>query len=514
MLTLSVPSPWQDPALTMTDTAGTEQWLAALPLLQPQECAQQIIAQLGQLNACILPLAQRQRLLALYQTHSERLLPLLLQEARPLELSNVLRARAAANGAQQLLLTLHHGHKLVAVEQSQSKRLFNGKARLDILTQTLLSARDLLWLSARSYSNLPQGFWLDCHRIKLFAGKQAGDELAVAYRQILLLGMTACNRFSPSELEHLLPLIRKYAPLLQLRQHEQLPAEQNIFVFHPDLDSPPRFLAELPLRDHSANWWQADASAIIAQLQERIASLTRMHYADPQASTDDEKQLSLRLRQQWEQPPHRRLPRHLSGGRLQLVSLLPACWFVANKADWGFPVPDESTPDDSDEADLLSALSFQPPARPPPPPPSEFDIVNTSGSGLLLRGQVRQHPIRAGEIVLLHQARQPWQLGIVRWVNLLPQGLRIEYGVELAGVTPQAVMSRPVITHHADRFQMALQLPALPALDTPAMLLLPGRQYEKLREFRIIDQDGEQVVRLTRLAIQTAHYQFAEFRPA
>lgn len=508
MLSLNLPVPQQDSALAMTDPTAIQQWLSALPYAQADSCALQLHHAISQLNQCIINAPLRTRLLQHYQTAIERILPVLLQDARPHELSHTPRARNAATQCQQLLLSLHHGHKLAATERARSSDLFfSNQAKLDIFTQALLSARDLVWLGARSYSTLPAGFWQDCHQLYHFASQQSwitrsatgkGDSLALLYRQILLLGMTACNRFSPPELEHLLPLIRKYATQLRLTQHARLPADRRIFVFHPALDSPPRFLAALPLNDDKLQLWQADVSDILTQLQERIAGLTRLQHANPQRETEEEKQLSLRLYQQWEQPQQRRLPRRQATEKLQLVSLLAPCWFVANNASWHFPHCSDTAPE--------AAL---------PPAPTEFDIINTSGSGLRLRGHVQRHPIRTGEIVLLcPKESSHWQLGIVRWVNLLPQGLQLEYGVELAGLSPQPVMSRPVITHASDRHQMALRLPALAKLDTPSLLILSGRQYDKLREFHIIDHDGEHTIRATRLAMQTAHYQFVEYRPA
>ena len=528
MLQLNVPAPRQDAALTFTDPAAVIEWLAALPYAQTQACAHQLITQLEQLNNSQLATELRARLLSLYQQAGDRLLPALGIEARPSEISHTPRARQAAVLTLALLQQLHLGDKLLAIANCQgTPRFFNSKTRYKTLAQAMRSARDLAWASTRYYTPLPAGFWQDSHRMAAYTTQlgdsntdKSAEDLGVLYRQLLLLGITNSNRFSSAEQEHLLMLIRKYAFYIQLQQHQHPPANTFIFVFHPDLDSPPRFLAELPLRGEQWQWWQADTSLVLQQLQERISSLARMQLAHPEQETEEEKQLSQRLRQQWEYPAHRRHPRLPLRVPVQLVSQLAPVWFVANKASWtltGLPQAEaqhHAEPELDvavDDEDFIPALIRQI-TRPLPPPPSTLDLINTSSNGMMLRGLAQHHPLRCGEIILLHEPNQAWQLGVVRWVNLLQPALRIETGIELLSPGPEAIMTRPVITHPTDRFQMALRLPAFELQRHPPLLLLPGRQFEKQREIRILDQHGESHVRLTTLFMQTAHYQLVEFK--
>ena len=75
-------------------------------------------------------------------------------------------------------------------------------------------------------------------------------------------------------------------------------------------------------------------------------------------------------------------------------------------------------------------------------------------------------------------------------------------------------MVMPVITHPNDQFQMALLLTPPAGSQRKPMLVLAGRPYQKLREFRLLTREGEQLVRLTALDAQTAYYQFVEFQPS
>lgn len=532
MLTLSLNTPHLDPVMVMCDPDQLEAWLQHLPYAQPFDCAQLIRDALAQLNCIKLPPATRLQLLRLYLLAQDKLLPVLEAEARPGDLTSYSRARNAALLAQHLSILVHNGFKRVLLDRSQEHGLFAlDRHKLEALNLTMLSARQLALLYARTYTPLPAGFWHDCHQIFLYVLQQGWeskalndkeDSLGSLYRQLLLLGLTACNRMEPALIDYTLLLIRKYAKCLHLVQIDRLPERHGAFLYQPETDSPPRFHSELPASQMPSHWWVIDTQALQHELMEKLLSLQRLaqsHNEDIQLA--EEIRRVLQLMQAWQSAPQRRHTRHENLQQVELVTLLPTCWFIANQASWEFATPAEDAPPPANSTDGVEVHgagdSNSAPAkytRPLPAAPATVTMHNLSASGMLLRGESPQHPLRTGELAMLRLPGKLWHLAVIRWVNLRGEGMEAECGLEQLGPLPDAVMLMPVITHPNDHFQMALHLPALPRSGRPAMLVIPGRQYQKLREFRMLTAQGEQLIRTTTLDSQTAYYQFVEYRPS
>lgn len=533
MLNLSLNTPHLDPVMVMCDPDQLEAWLHHLPYAQPFDCAQLIRDALAQLNCIKLPPATRLQLLRLYLLAQDKLLPVLEAEARPGDLTSYSRARGAALLAQHLSILIHNGFKRVLLDRSQEHGLFAlDRHKLEALNLAMLSARQLALLYARTYTPLPAGFWHDCHQIFLYVLQQGWDSKALndkedslgsLYRQLLLLGLTACNRMEPALIDYTLLLIRKYAKCLHLVQIDRLPERHGAFLYQPEADSPPRFHSELPASQMPSHWWVIDTQALQHELMEKLLSLQRLaqsHNEDTRLA--EEIRRVLHLMQAWQSAPQRRHARHDSQQQVELVTLLPTCWFIANQASWDFATPAEAAlpplanhtdgveVHGSDESNSTAAKH----TRPLPPAPATVTMHNLSASGMLLRGESPQHPLRTGELAMLRLPGKLWHLAVIRWVNLRGEGMEAECGLEQLGPIPDAVMLMPVITHPNDHFQMALHLPALPRSGRAAMLVIPGRQYQKLREFRMLTARGEQLIRTTTLDSQTAYYQFVEYRPS
>ena len=533
MLNLSLNTPHLDPVMVMCDPDQLEAWLHHLPYAQPFDCAQLIRDALAQLNCIKLPPATRLQLLRLYLLAQDKLLPVLEAEARPGDLTSYSRARGAALLAQHLSILIHNGFKRVLLDRSQEHGLFAlDRHKLEALNLTMLSGRQLALLYARTYTPAPLGFWHDCHQIFLYvlqngweskALNDKEDSLGSLYRQLLLLGLTACNRMEPALIDYTLLLIRKYAKCLHLVQIDRLPERHGAFLYQPEADSPPRFHSELPASQMPSHWWVIDTQALQHELMEKLRSLQRLaqsHSEDTRLA--EEIRRVLHLMQAWQSAPQRRHARHDSQQQVELVTLLPTCWFIANQASWDFATPAEAAlpplanhtdgveVHGSDESNSTAAKH----TRPLPPAPATVTMHNLSASGMLLRGESPQHPLRTGELAMLRLPGKLWHLAVIRWVNLRGEGMEAECGLEQLGPIPDAVMLMPVITHPNDHFQMALHLPALPRSGRAAMLVIPGRQYQKLREFRMLTAQGEQLIRTTTLDSQTAYYQFVEYRPS
>ena len=75
-------------------------------------------------------------------------------------------------------------------------------------------------------------------------------------------------------------------------------------------------------------------------------------------------------------------------------------------------------------------------------------------------------------------------------------------------------MLLPLLTHPNDHYHMALRLPASPRPGKQPLLVIPDRQYQRQREFYLLDREGRQVISSTSLSLQTASHQFVEYRPS
>ncbi|SCK14863.1 hypothetical protein [Vogesella sp. LIG4] len=520
MLKLSVAPPYIDASLAMSDLGQLNDWLRQRPLGQPLECAEQLRQALEQLNRARLPTAQRAKLLDRHQQEHKILLPLLERLAANGELSTQHRARHAARLAQHLALALHNGYKLLAMERSEEHGLLAlDKYKTEALCLAMRSARQLAFLYARTYSTLPEGFWLDCHRLFFHALEKGWENIPLPgqakspahyYRQTLLLGMTASNRMAPALIDYSLLLIRKHADQLDLLHLGHLTSGHGSFAFQPGSDHPPRFISEAPDSPSAQGIWVVDTHSLEAELKSKLQKLQYLarHQQSP-FEVEEEIQHVLYLTMEWQSAILRRHERLPSEEEVELVSSLSTIWYMTNGAAWTFPngeaLPQELLPDNGMHGKLQ---------RMPPPLPVRMQVVNTSASGMLLRGEAQYHPLRAGELLLLRGSSQPWQLAVVRWVNLCGEQMETECGVELVGPQPEAVMTLPLLTHPNDHYHMALRLPAAARPGKQPQLVLGGRQYQRQREFYLLDRQGRQVVSSTSLSLQTAGYQFMEYRPA
>lgn len=317
MLKLSVAPPYLDASLAMSDPAQLDTWLRQCPLGQPLECAELLRQALEQLNRVRLPPAQRARLLERHQQEHKILLPLLERLAVNGELSTQHRARHAARLAQQLMLALHNGYKLLLLDRNAEHGLLAlEKYKTEAMCLVMRSARQLAFLYARTYTNLPEGFWLDCHSLFFHILEKGWENTQLPgqtkspahyYRQILLLGMTACNRMSPVLIDYTLPLIRKHAGLLDLLHLGQLSSGHGSFAFQPGMDQPPRYISEAPDTPSAQGIWVLDTHALEAELKSKLQKLQYLarHQGNP-FELEEEIQHVRYLSMEWQSSIQRR----------------------------------------------------------------------------------------------------------------------------------------------------------------------------------------------------------------
>ncbi|AUH52730.1 hypothetical protein CXB49_19010 [Chromobacterium sp. ATCC 53434] len=493
-----------DPQLVDTQPASVAAWLERLPYADLPECGRLLGQGLYHLGRTPLDPMQRYKLLKLYLKALDRYYPLLEGETQHSDILSSPKTRLLAMLGVKLFANLFVAFKQTLNEKlARNALLDRDQPKIELLLYTMLAARQYLNISQQYYCPLPDGFWLDCHQLHALAlsrGWQdkalAGDDaLAVIYRQILLLGLTAANRLSNAELQLTRRLVYELAGQISLRPVAGLPDGLHGYLLDPQEDSPPRYLRITP-GSLDADCSLLDLSAALDSLRRSLEQLQKTAGSVPSTQANDEAQLLAGLVEEWQKPRRRRHNRENARAMAEVSAGVAPIWYRVNEGSWQLP---------GAEAEENIPLR-------PPPPSCLLLIVNHSESGYLLRGLPRDQSLRAGEILLVNPPDRPEdaQLCAVRWVLMQPTGKEVECGVEILGVQPQPVLAMPSITHSGDSFQRGLWLPA--QYGKPDLLLLPGRPFSQLREFRLLDPGGERLVRVSKLHQQSPHFQLMEYR--
>lgn len=493
-LTLSAFAPFTDP-----DHAA----LKALPSNSPSGRARDLLSALTRPDFTQGSAAERMVRLQQLDENVRKLLTPLLAEAHASELSSAPGARRAAQLAQHLVLGVHNGFKQVALELSrEAGRFFNRRPALEAVDAALASAWELVAICARTYTPLPAGFWIDCHRIFSYIDEQgwmsksAGKDASLGdlYGRIMLLGMTGSNRMELPKIELLIAFISERAPELEFKKLKGALGEQGAFLFRVDLDQPGRFFDELARAEAQAAWWVVDVSPITREMPKRIAALQAKEGSSPH-----ELQLLTGLLREWANPPKRRHARtaQADAEEVELVSLLPGCWLTLHAESGKAPITTwgVALEQGEDADDALGA-----------PPPARLRVCNMSESGMMLEGESANQPLRSGGLILVRRKAHSWQLGIVRWVSFRSESLETQCGVELIGRKPDPVLVMPVMSHPTGRYQRAL------SLMNGRRLVMGGRFYQPMREFHIADGEKRLTAKASTLALQVASYQMFDVK--
>lgn len=501
---LVLPKKDMDPQLVDTQPASVAAWLERLPYTNLAECGKLLGQGLHQLGRVQMDPMQRYKLLKLYLKALDRYYPLLESEAQSGDAATSPKMRLLAAIGVKLFANLFMAFKQTLNEKlARHGLLEREQPKQELLLYTMMAARQYLNISQQNYCPLPGGFWLDCHQLyglALQRGWQdkslAGDDsLAVIYRQLLLLGLTATNRLSTADMQLARQLAYELAKQVELLPLAQLQEGRQGYVLDLREDAPPRYLPAKP-SPSQPDCFLLEFSGALASMRKSLAQLRKTSSGGAHPMLNDEVRLLTSLAEEWQRPRRRRHRREDAHAAAEIVAGVAAIWHRVNGGSWQ---PADAAPDE-DGSHLR-----------PPSSPCLLTVANRSESGYLLRGLPLEQPLRAGEVLLLDLAGAA-QLCAVRWLLMQPASAEVECGVEILGPRPQPVRAMPSITHSGDNFQRGLRLPA--SADSPALLLLPGHPFSQLREFRLRDENGEQLIRVSRLHQQSPHFQLMEYRPS
>ncbi|AXE30928.1 hypothetical protein DK842_14160 [Chromobacterium phragmitis] len=423
--------------------------------------------------------------------------PLRRLDEMPLSLADRLHALKAVYEACQPLLwrgggadsdvllrglwrELHEACKLLAqaCAARRAGRFGDGGLLRQALGMALGSGWRLQCGHMLGYAPLFPGFWQDCHQLFAEARRQGWEGQpapGACYRQMLLLGITSSNRLDPMRQRQLLDWVESHGQALRLVGPPKRGEGAEAWLVSLEADSPGRF-ATIASAEAAGGYWRAEAADVVHRLRSSAQ-------AEPESFTAGQWQLLERLEREWSRPPQRRHLRRnqRNGQRVAVVSGFDACWRLAAEG---------RAPEDAGE--LL--------------------LGNLSTSGMLLYGDCPAGLLQAGALVMLKRRGFEWQLGLVRWISLPGGDAPTECGVEFVGKRPQAIWAGAVTSHPAGELERGLLLQAERRFRQKGVLVVPGRQYQALRPFRLRAEAGEWAVRAQRLLQQTASCQLMEIR--
>lgn len=141
----------------------------------------------------------------------------------------------------------------------------------------------------------------------------------------------------------------------------------------------------------------------------------------------------------------------------------------------------------------LTGLPLQPrdsSIKTPVQQPESWQIINESimGAGMI-RDDVIGGRIRCEQLVALRPVTaQTFILGATVWAKVVLNG-RLQIGVRYLPGRPEAVTIRTI--NPSDQLAPAFLLPALPAIKTPASLIIPRDWFEAARVVEVLHQNGE-----------------------
>lgn len=483
---LRIPAERFDPPPDLVlNAAETRSWLDSLSALRTAEAGHQVLANLSTMNRSTLAFADRLALLETYRPTVERLFERFEAEFGIAGLPPTASAQEALALSRDLAMELSYGYKILIVEPP-------GETRLDTLPLLVLRAMSALAQLLRSayltYTTVPEGTWLELHRLYAIAEARGAVESAVddgltiqaTYTGLLLVSLTDPYRLNPGEVSRIPALIRAHPGSVALSRSEPGVPAIGQFIVESDFDRPPSPLLGDDTRPLETNRRALNATPLVDQLRAQRDALRASpeKSASPAAQKAALAQLELlqRLLVCWGAPPRRLEGREPSDLRVGICVGLPTLTYLIAletslpAAPEGGATPPRATTVASD-------------------PISSWQVLNRSYGGLRLSraaGPLPQ-PVAVGEVVgIQFPGRSRWAVGVVRWLRRLDDG-GTEFGLQYLGNAAISVELAPLNGEETDTPALPFQALVLDGEVTgaqPTLLATPG-VFAELREFQI-----------------------------
>ena len=481
---LRIPAERFDPPPDLLLTAAeTREWLESLRPLRAAEAGHQVLANLSALNRSRLAFADRLALLETYRPAIEGLFDGFEAEFGIAGLPPTATAQEALALCRDLAMELGYGYKILIVDPP-------GLLRPEVLPVLVLRAMGALAQLLRSayltYTTVPEGTWLELHRLYALSEEAGISEVAVeggpsvlsSYTELLLVSLTDPYRLNPGEVTRIPELIRAEPGTVRLERTEPNIPPVGQFIVESDFDRPPSPILGDDTRPLEANRRSLDASPLVERLRaQREALRSELDRGAPgsRASVSAQLELLQRLLVCWGSPPRRLEGREPADVRVGVCVGLPTLiHLIGAEADpAGLPPPPGTTSRPGTSIDPISS----------------WQVLNRSYGGLRLAKEAGPipHPVAVGEVVgIQFPGRGRWAVGVVRWLRRLDHG-GTEFGLQYLGHAAISVELAPINGEDAEIIHLPFQALVLDGEVTgaqPTLLATPG-VFAELRAFQI-----------------------------
>ncbi|MDK2123237.1 hypothetical protein [Parachitinimonas caeni] len=524
-ISFSVPTPVANPHIAVeTNPKALKAWLVSLPHANLLETSRAICDALATLNRVKIDADTRQKLLEHYQVTIDMLEAPLEQAFTSGSVPMKDKARNSANMARALQMELANGYKLAILDKLEKRFSFGNKQLPQLFQHLLMTYQKLFWVCCKCYCPLPPGVWFELHCVfrhviqhKMIDGPEeaAGNPnmtLGGLYKQILLLSLADPYRYSTSDLDKIQDLIRNYGAAAQFQPLTVTPNPAGFFLVRLETDSPPVFLGQRPVDVDSRSAILLDTLDMAKHLHKALQSVeSKAHSVPDKAKAQAWIDLLKRVIRQWSIAPKRVFQRIRASSLVEVCAGIRSASFYANGAkallqpvvlDTGIEVSEQGS---EGPATLSGAVV---------PPPDDWVVLNESPGGYAIRMQpVPQHcQYRVGDIVGLQSREQGgWMVAASRWLQVVDEGDAIEMGVQILASKAEAALIRPTIAHQGTTFQPCLLLPEVVALKQAPLIAAARGTFGPMRELAIYTDEGEYLVRATKLIEQAIGFDLFEY---
>jgi hypothetical protein len=518
-----------------TRPAATAAWLAALPLADSAQTAQQLYQALFTLNRMELDANDRLQVMELYREPVAAAAAGLQAHLAHFALPLRPRLKQLADFLCQWHMEMAYGYKHALEAARDEHRPWENDALLLALARSIHYLGEVLLHSYQVYMPTPPGVWREIHALYRYAeqhGRQrtslaalnAGAELTVerAYLQVLMLGLCGPYQLPLNECYRVNALLARWAHKAEIGARVEGIDPVGHFLLDLEADHPavpfPRDVplhARPALRTVNAIELARTVHGFIARLRqgEPPRALDLGFECLGAACTDTLKRM-LRF---WGLAGRRQFSRRPLKQPLSLCTGLNAIHFFASGQRPFSPprtapaVVAEQAAQAPSRADLEAEAHEERPVTAPLPEvlrvDSRWQVRDESAGGLALARRGGLGPLmRVGDVLGIHNpALDQWRVGVVRWLKSA-DSQHVEMGVEMLAPSVRPLAVRPAGAETAP-YSQALLLPPIEALRQPATLLVALGICRPGEDIEIADGDQPvQRVRVLNVAERTSAF--------
>ncbi|MEJ2792319.1 hypothetical protein WAE56_02780 [Iodobacter sp. LRB] len=493
-----------------TNPKRLREWLIALPMANPLVAGRQLCDALAACNRVKINADDRIKLLDEYSAIQGMLASELSVLYRVPGLPLKEQAQTAAHLARRLCLELADGYKIALTDRLDKRLSFGNNKVVPVLIQKILSQfYSLFQLSCRVYSAMPEGIWLEAHKLFRYAieahlidqsSTETAPSLARTYKYILLLSLAEPQRFAGAELDKVLEIVENYAGYAHFQPVSQLGNAAGFFLVNLEEDKPPQYLGTRTLEGYSGGAVLLDTSELVRHLHKSLAALeAKAPLAQDRSKVLMWIEILRRVSRQWTIAAKRTFQRIASNTPVNLCLGLRSAVLCVNDGHRLLQPENIFEEDLEENQDAL--------------PVTHWRVINESPGGYALVSEnMPAERVRAGEIVALRaQGHDHWMVASVRWLQQMDKQC-LEIGLQIMTVRASAVMFRPTIGRKGEQYQPALLMPEIPALKQAPMLAAPKGTYISLRELSLLTAEGEVLIRAGKLVEQQMGYDLFEYQ--